>query len=174
MQTKKTRHRIASLSTTGALVVALLMLGASLYEHLVIDPFWPDNPALIRPEEGGVDRKLVWIPLHAAITVLLPLALWAAWRTPARRAIVGAAVAYLVARVWSIVYFIPHALRYEEPGAPLDGAGTWIGLSILRFPLITACAILLWFASRRVAAAVVGSRAPQPAVHDPSGARTVA
>lgn len=169
-----TRHRIATWSIAGSLVVALLVVGASLYEHLVIDPVWPDNPSVIRPDEGGIDRKDVWIPLHAAIMVLLPLALWAGWRTPARRALVGAALGYVVYRGWSIVYFIPNALRYEEPGASLDGAGTWIALSTLRLPIMVACAVLLLLATRRAGSGVIDSRAPHPSVHDRAASSTVA
>jgi hypothetical protein len=156
MDAKRTsrRERIASLSISAALAVLLLAIGASLYEHLVVDRAWPDNPSLIQPALGGLDRKTLWIPLHISTELLLLIALYTAWpRRPIRRLVIAAALLHLAMRIWTFVYFIPHALRFESPHAPPDGATTWVTLSILRFPLVLAAAVLLALASRRLGSA---------------------
>src|SRR5262245_29832741 len=79
------RRRLAPRAVSAALFLTVLAVGGSLYEHLVVDPAWPGNATVIQPDHGGVNRKLFWIPLHAALTLALPLALWACWRTPAAR-----------------------------------------------------------------------------------------
>jgi hypothetical protein len=158
LQQASTRDRIASASVTAGVTVLLLMLGASLYEHLVIDTVWADNPALIQPERGGLDRKVVWIPLHAAVSLVLPVALWANWRRrPVRRAVLGAVAIYLAMRLWTIVYFIPAGLRFEQAYATSEGAGTWIALSTLRFPMLVASLVLLTVASRRLRRGLAGA-----------------
>src|SRR5438045_1097708 len=93
------RDRLAAWAVKGALFLMALAIGGSLYEHLVVDPVWPGNVPLIQPERGGVDRKVFWVPLHGALTVLFPVALWACWRNPAaRRWALVALGSYLVMR----------------------------------------------------------------------------
>src|SRR5262245_50855359 len=99
------RARLAAGAVAAALLLMALGTGGSLYEHLVVDPAWPGNVAVIQPEHGGVNRELFWVPLHAALTLALPLALWAAWRNvPARRWLLAAAGSYVAMRVWTLVY----------------------------------------------------------------------
>ncbi len=70
------RDRLAPWLVNVALLLMALELGGSLYERLVVDPAWPTNPAIVQPDSGGVNRKVFWIPLHGALTLLLPIALW--------------------------------------------------------------------------------------------------
>src|SRR5262245_48955577 len=100
------RGRLAAGAVTAALFLTALAIGGSLYEHLVVDLVWPTNGAVIQPDHGGVNRKLFWMPLHAALTLALPLALWASWRNrSARRWLLVAAGSYVAMRVWTMVYF---------------------------------------------------------------------
>lgn len=150
------RWQLARWTTAAALLIMVLQLGGSIYEHLVVDSVWPDNVALIQPERGGIDRKLFWMPLHGAVTLLLPLALWAAWRERrARKYLLGATAAYIAIRVWTFAYFIPRALAFEsahELGGALAGeARMWVMLSWLRMPLVIAMAVLLARAGRALA-----------------------
>lgn len=133
-----------------ALVVFLLQIGGSLYEHLVIDRVWPANPALIQPDRGGVDRKLFWMPVHGAVTLALLVALWAAWRQPGARAWLLAALgAYLALRVWTFAYFIPEAMRFEKAeSVSAEAARAWVRWSMLRAPLLIAATYSTWRALR--------------------------
>src|SRR5262249_34384389 len=90
-----------------------------------------------------------WIPLHAALTLSLPLALWASWGNPAaRRWLLVAVGSYVAMRLWTMLYFVPRALQFEAEGvADASAARTWVLLSPLRLPLVLASP-----AARRVAA----------------------
>jgi hypothetical protein len=130
----------------------LLVVGGGLYEAVVVDPAWPSQLALIQPESGGINRKLFWIPLHAALTLLFPATLWAAWpRRALRPPLLGAAALYVAMRDWSGLYFIPTALQFEvEPeltAALASEARAWVLLSLLRTPLVLASAAALWRAA---------------------------
>src|SRR5262249_41525723 len=97
------RGRPARVAVTASLFLTILAFGGSLYEHLVVDPVWPGNVSVIQPEHGGVNRKLFWIPLHAALTLTLTLALWASWRTArARRWLLVAIGSYVAMRLWTM------------------------------------------------------------------------
>jgi ubiquinone/menaquinone biosynthesis C-methylase UbiE len=146
------RDRLARRAVTAALFLTILAAGGGLYEHLVVDPVWPANATVIQPDRGGVNRKVFWVPLHAALTLALPLALWAAWRRPApRRWLLAAVGAYVALRAWTFAYFVPLALRFEAEGVPdAAAAHTWVLLSTLRLPLVLASLAALWMAARRL------------------------
>jgi len=146
------RARLAAGAVTTSLFLTALAVGGSLYEHLVVDPVWPGNVAVIQPDQGGVNRKLFWMPLHAALTLALPLALWASWRNPAaRRWLLAAIGSYVAMRLWTMLYFIPLALRFEAEGvADASAAQAWVLLSALRLPLVLASLAALGMAARRL------------------------
>jgi hypothetical protein len=148
------RERIALWAIQGSLLVAAIMLGGSIYEGLVVDAAWPTNVAIIQPDEGGVNRKAFWIPLHVLATLLLPLALWASWRERhARRWLLVALGSYAAIRIWSSVYFIPAALDFETAmgltDASMVDAQRWVLLSWFRTPLALAVVVGIQQASRR-------------------------
>lgn len=147
------RARIAAWAVDLALVTMMIQLGGSLFEHALVDPKWPDMLALIQPAQGGLDRRLFWIPAHVAATVTLAAALWGHWPHPALRRPVAAAVGlYLALRVWTMIYFVPAALAFEavDPAAFDPAAGrTWATLSLLRLPLVIAICAALVVAVRR-------------------------
>ena len=148
------RARLASLAIHAGIFAFALDLGGSLYEHLVVDPAWLDNPALIQPGRGGLDRKAFWIPVHAGITLILLVALWAAWtQRSVRRWVLWAIGLYVVMRAWTFAYFVPLALTFESPRdlSPdmLEQARQWVFLSLLRLPLVIGATVALWLAARR-------------------------
>ena len=146
------RGRLAPWAVHGSLLLMVLAVGGGLYEHLVVDPIWPGNVTIIQPDHGGVNRKLFWMPIHAALTLTLPVALWAGWRNPAvRRWLLVALGSYLVMRVWTMLYFVPLALRFEAEGiADAAEAHRWVLLSMFRMPLVLMSAAALWLAARRL------------------------
>jgi hypothetical protein len=137
----------------GALLALILLctamgaaLGGGLYEGIVVNPMWSQDPprsfALIQPDTG-VPLQSFWIPIHAAITVGLLLALVLSWPDRGvRRVLLVGLAAYVVMRAWSFAYFIPEMLAFQE--VPV-GAGPdpelaarvdrWVGLTWLRLPL---------------------------------------
>jgi ubiquinone/menaquinone biosynthesis C-methylase UbiE len=129
-----------------------LTLGGGLYENVVVDPAWPTNVSIIQPGHGGVDRKVFWGLLHVALTVALPLGLWACWRRPAvRGCLLVATGIYVAIRVWSFLYFIPLALKFEVAHGMTDPlmseAPTWARLSPIRCALTLGSVIALWLAA---------------------------
>jgi len=149
------RDRLAPWLVNVALLLMALELGGSLYERLVVDPAWPTNPAIVQPDSGGVNRKVFWIPLHGALTLLLPIALWACWRSRApRRWLLAAIGIYLAMRVWTFAYFIPLALQFEAAEELSDtlakDAQTWVLLSSVRTSMILTVVAALWAAARRL------------------------
>ncbi len=97
-------------------------IGGGLYEHIVLTPLWSASPptsfAVIQPR-SGVPLQRFWIPVHAAITVLVVLALAVTWRyAEVRRLLLIGLGSYVVMRVWSGVYFIREMLAFQK--VPLD------------------------------------------------------
>ena len=41
-----------------ALIVTGCLIGAGIYEQSVLDTAWPHRPSIVRPVEGGANRKL--------------------------------------------------------------------------------------------------------------------
>jgi hypothetical protein len=99
-------------------------LGGGFFESFVLIPLWSKSPpasfALIQPETG-VPLQRFWIPVHAAITVFMLVALVMTWREPTVcRLLLVALVSYIVMRVWSGLFFIPEMLAFQK--VPLDEA----------------------------------------------------
>ncbi|HLV64915.1 MAG TPA: hypothetical protein VKY73_03855 [Polyangiaceae bacterium] len=173
------RLQLARGLTYAALFAFGLDLGGSLYEHLVIDTAWVDNPALIQPAQGGISRGAFWIPMHIALTVLLAAALWATFKERAvRKRVLWAIGLYAAMRIWTFAYFVPLALQFESLQEPVlspqmrSVAEQWVRWSWLRLPFVAGAAIALWLAARRLdsllgVSAVTRGAAPRPT--EPSG-----
>ena len=99
-------------------------LGGGFFEFFVLMPLWSKSPpasfAIIQPGTG-VPLQRFWIPVHAAITLCLVVALVLTWGEPTvRRLLLLALASYLVMRVWSGLFFIPEMLAFQK--IPLDAA----------------------------------------------------
>src|ERR1700712_1743100 len=93
---------------------ACASVGGALYEFLVLDPIWPNRPAIVQPRHGGVSRRRFWIPAHATFEVALLTALVASWSHPhVRTALLVAVASHAVMRIWSFLDFIPKAVAFE-------------------------------------------------------------
>jgi hypothetical protein len=105
------------LAPLSALVLGAIMLGGGIYETLLVDRVWPDNPAVIQPHRGGINRGLFWMPAHTLYELALFMTLWMVWSvSDARWWTAAALIVHLAARAWSMMYFIPRALRFERLG----------------------------------------------------------
>jgi ubiquinone/menaquinone biosynthesis C-methylase UbiE len=146
------RDRLAPWAVNVSLLLMALLLGGGLYETIVVDTAWPANVSVIQPSQGGVDRKPFWILVHAPLTIALPIALWACWRRPGVRGwlLAGTGI-YVAIRVWSFLYFIPLALKFEGARGMADPlmseASAWVRLSPIRCALALAGVAALWLAA---------------------------
>jgi hypothetical protein len=134
------------LAPLSALVLGAIMLGGGIYETLLVDRVWPDNPAIIQPNRGGISRGLFWMPAHTLYELALFIALWMVWSvTDARWWTVAALAVHFAARAWSMAYFIPRALRFERLGDLTEEqkheAQRWTRLSRCR-PVLEAVSIM--------------------------------
>lgn len=98
------------------------MIGGGFYEHVVLTPLWKVSPpssfAVIQPKTG-VPLQRFWIPVHSAITVCLVAAVLLTWgNQTVRLLLLVSAIAYIIMRIWSAVYFIPEMLAFQK--IPLD------------------------------------------------------
>ncbi len=140
------RARLARAFIYASILLLAFEVGGGLYEHLVLDRAWPENPALIHVAEGGANRATFWIGIHGALGLSLLAGLWAAWPLlPLRRRLAWALGLHIAMRAWSFAYFIPRALHFES-GGPFspDDVQTWILLSPLR-TLLSVVALYILF-----------------------------
>jgi len=137
---------VAALACLSSLILGGIGLGGGIYETLLIDRVWPDNPAIVQPGRGGINRKLFWGPIHVLYELALLSSTWLVWSDgKVRRWILAALVIHLAARAWSFAYFIPNALRFERIGH-LTGeqrrlADRWTRLGRYR-PVLNAASLL--------------------------------
>lgn len=134
------------LAPLSAVILGAIMFGGGIYETLLVDRVWPDRPAVIQPERGGLDRKLFWMPAHTLYELALFMSLWMLWSVSAARWWTAAAlVVHFAARAWSMAYFIPKALRFEKLGDLTEEqrleARQWTRLSRCR-PALEAVSII--------------------------------
>jgi hypothetical protein len=112
-----------------ALISTSALMGASFYEESVLDLAWPRRPDIVRPKEGGANRKLFWIPADLIALICLAAATWAVWPVAgARTAVLAAVGLYAINIVVSVAYFVPELLKVERHGAEPDAASsrTWV------------------------------------------------
>jgi uncharacterized membrane protein len=121
-------------------------IGGGLYEHIVLLKMWSSSPpssfSIIQPNTG-VPLQRFWIPVHAAITIFLLLAIILTWDdSRVRLVLIVGLVSYIGMRVWSGVYFIPEMLAFQRispdsaPTAELSArVGKWTFWTWFREPL---------------------------------------
>jgi len=137
-----------------ALLTTSMLAGAGVYEQAVLDRAWPARPDIVRPADGGADRKRYWVPANMLAVVAMIAAIWAAWPVPpARSWVLRAAVCSLVINVATVGYFAPRVLRVERDGiAPNDPRSTrWVSLSRWRTPVAIVLDFCLIVAVLRLA-----------------------
>lgn len=128
------------IATVGlAHIAAAASFGGGLYEAGIVDRAWPARPEIVSPSHGGINRKWFWIPMHVLFELALIGSLILAWTLPGVRAwLLLALTSHGLMRVWSFLYFVPRALRFEamDPSA-IDKGQTlkWVYWSRLRLLL---------------------------------------
>jgi len=110
-----------------ALISTSALMGASLYEESVLDLVWPRRPDIVRPIEGGANRKLFWIPADLIAIICLAAATLAAWPvTGTRNAVLVGVGLYAINVVVTVAYFVPELLKVERNGTEPDAASSRI------------------------------------------------
>lgn len=137
---------LIELAPLSALILGAIALGGGIYETLLIDRVWPDNPALIQPSRGGINRGRFWATANTLYELALAAAIWWVWSDGGVRWwAIAALMIHLAARAWSFAYFIPNALRFEKLGDLNDEqrsvARRWTRLSRFR-PVLQAVSIM--------------------------------
>ncbi len=138
-----------------ALTVTGCLTGAGIYEQSVLDTAWPHKPSIVRPAEGGANRKLFWVPANIAAVAALLLALWAVWPIAgARNATLVAVVLFAAINVVTIAYFVPAVLRVEKQSVPFDDPASlaWVRRSRWRTVLSLGVNVALGIAIAIMAA----------------------
>jgi len=126
--------------------LSLVSLGGGFYEVSVVDPAWPKHPEIIQPQRGGISRRRFWIAAHVTFELFLLASLVSAWSDEdVRFWLLLALTSHAIMRIWSVIYFIPNALRFERESEVTESAArTWTQRSRLRLPLdIVTCAAML-------------------------------
>jgi hypothetical protein len=128
--------------------LALISLGGSLYEYLVVDPAWPRRPEFVQPSRGGVSRRRFWIPAHTAFELSFIASLVATWSSPtARTPLLVALATHATMRLWSAFDFIPKALAFERADPTtidVSAARRWSRRSLARLPLdLVTCSAMI-------------------------------
>lgn len=104
-----------------AVLVWGVMLGGIIYETLVVVPAWsaalPESVAVITHPRYGVSPGNMWMPFSNLHTLLAAGALMAAWKQPARRRWLLAALAIVVLS-WTmqLFFFWPRNFALIAPG----------------------------------------------------------
>ncbi|MCV7280682.1 hypothetical protein H7J88_13615 [Mycolicibacterium flavescens] len=126
-----------------------VLLGAGIYETVVVDPVWPKRPGIVQARNGGLSRQRFWLPAHTMCEVLLILALITAWDRPdVRLALLVAVIAHAAVRVWSLLDVEPAGRAFERSdpaGVDEAAAVRWTRRSAARLPLdLITCGAVLW------------------------------
>jgi hypothetical protein len=140
-------------------LAAGLLTGSALLELLVMQAALTEAPSffaeLVRPPIGDA----IVLPFYLLNTpvewLLVPATLLLTWRVPRqRRLVLAAAVIFVVARVWTYLWFVPQVIDWSEApaGVPLspeqlDQAGLWVDLSWIRLAINLATVTLVLLAA---------------------------
>lgn len=147
---------VVALAPLVALILGAIALGGGIYETLLVDRAWPNNPAIVQPSRGGINRGFFWGPVHTLYELALVVAAWSAWSDrEVRWWVIAALITHLAARAWSFAYFIPNAIRFEKLGDLTEEqrhlAKRWTRLSRCRPVLQTVSIIGLCLAISHLA-----------------------
>lgn len=129
-------------------------MGASLYEKSVLGLVWPRKPDIVRPIEGGANRKLFWVPTALIAITSILVATWTAWpATDTRAAVLVGVGLYAINIGVSAGYFLPELLKVERIEARPDdpSSRTWVRRNRWRGVILICASVALGFAAASVA-----------------------
>jgi hypothetical protein len=152
------------------IAVYLLMNGAQVFETVVIVPVWSAGPpASLAMFQGAyaLDFKAFWITFHSIHETIFIVALVLCWRLQTiRRWLVLLLVAHIAVRVWTVAYFAPTIISFQQmvpspavDPALLQKAAQWRVLNLVRVLLFFAVNVALIPLAVRVARQLCASGA---------------
>ena len=154
---RKTRFSRADGWLFSSVAAYFMMNGAQLWETAIIIPAWTQAPPaslIFFQEPYGLDFKYFWIAVHSVHEVIFVLALIFNWKIRSRRLpLVLLFLAHIGVRVWTIVYFVPTIIDFQQMSVVnniephlVERAARWRNLNYLRvglfFTINTALAFL--------------------------------
>jgi hypothetical protein len=148
----------------------LLMNGAQIFETAVIVPVWTAGPpASLGMFQGPyrLDFKAFWIAFHSVHEIVFIVALVLCWRIQAvRRWLLLVLVLHVAVRVWTIAYFAPTIITFQQlpPSAAVDPtlverATQWRVLNLIRVGVFMLLNLALFPLCVRVARLLSGKGA---------------
>lgn len=141
--------------------LASVILGATIYEALVVHPAWSRNPprsltSFNSDPDSRLDLPGFWVPISPAYALSGIVALMLAGVTRGLETrLVISAICALAAVIWTLVYFRPTVDRLINatdvvPAAELPHiVGRWLSLNRLRLLLV----VIAWWGAVRALAA---------------------
>lgn len=141
-------YKRANLSLLITTIAYLLINGAGAYETAVIIPVWTSNPPVslgLLQGTYALDLKTFWITSHSLHEVTFIIAIIFNWKLAARRkALLIIFALHLALRVWTILYFAPTIISFQQmpvsaiaDEALKQKAQLWKTLNLLRVALFT-------------------------------------
>lgn len=145
----KTKNLLYSL----ACISFITVIGAAIYEHLVVWPVaFQDLPRSLSAFQGTfkLDASTFWIPIHPITMVLFILALVANRKTERKRFIQIPLVIYTLILAITFIYFVPELMSLVQmtftdssDASATSRANTWELLSLIRLGLLITAALIL-------------------------------
>lgn len=129
-----------------------LMNGAQVFETAVLVPKWtaspPENFGLLA-DKNGASLKVFWIVMHSVHEVAFILALIFCWKVAGvRNWLLLLFVLHMGVRVWTLAFFAPHILRFQEmyetkqfAEGLVSKAQLWQSLNYVRVALYIAISV---------------------------------
>ncbi|WP_454522315.1 transposase [Dyadobacter jiangsuensis] len=170
LESSPSDREAANMSLLITTVAYLLLNGAQLFETAVLVPVWTAAPpASLHLFHGpyGLDFKAFWIVAHSLHEVTFLAALILNWKIPARRkALLAVFVAHIVVRAWTLLYFAPVIISFQQiPAADIvdqmlvQKAARWREMNLVRVAAFMVLSLVLIPLNRTVKSA--GNTVPQ-------------
>jgi len=97
-----------------------MMNGAQLFETVVLVPGWTRTPPESFQLLRQVDPKAFWITTHCLHEITFILAIVFCWKIePVRNGLLGLFIIHFAVRVWTLLYFAPNIITFQNPDASL-------------------------------------------------------
>jgi len=131
----------------------MVILGAAVYEHIVLIPKWSAAlPASLSMYQGtyALHPENFWIPIHPITILCLGVALVVNWKSNRRKNIFIVLGGYIFILVLTFGYFVPELIRLTETPFSdtvdpelVKRASTWEALSLVRLIALAILSMLL-------------------------------
>ncbi len=146
--------RMANASLLITTVTYLLLNGAQLFETAVLVPVWtaaPPSSLYLFQGQYGLDFKVFWIVAHTLHELTFLAAIVLNWKILFRRRVLLIVFAcHLVVRAWTLLYFAPVIISFQELPVSdttdqmlIEKAALWRSMNLVRVSLFMILSIIL-------------------------------